>query len=390
MILPVQAWLDAPATRAVVAALGGDGATVRAVGGAVRDALLGLPVNDVDLATVFEPAEVMRRLEAAGLRAVPTGVAHGTVTAVAHGVGIEVTTLRRDVTTDGRHAHVAFSTDWRDDAARRDFTINALYADPATREVADWFGGLDDLTARRVRFIGDPATRIAEDHLRVLRFFRFHARFGHGDPDAAGLAACAARANDLMALSRERIAAELSKLLAVTDPLPVVRAMLGARILAAVLPEAHDTDRLATLIAAEAAAHVAPEWLRRLAALLPADGGVLDDIAARLRLSNSARKRLVAMAQPPASDAAAEAYRDGSDAARDRRLLAGAPIDELTGWARPQLPIGGRTLIARGVPAGPAVARTLGAFEAAWIAAGFPTQSATVDGLIDDALAAVR
>lgn len=366
MILPPQDWLAAPATRRVVEALGAG--NVRAVGGAVRDALLGLPVSDVDLATVWEPAETVRRLVAAGIKAVPTGIAHGTVTAVADGQPFEVTTLRRDVATDGRHATVAFSTDWRDDAARRDFTINALYADPDSREISDFFGGLADLDERRVRFIGDPDKRIAEDHLRILRFFRFHARFGAGEPDAAGLAACRVHANDLMALSRERIHAELSKLLAVTDPVPVVNAMLEAGIFTPILPEVSDLKRLRRLVASEPE----PLWLRRLAALLPADAAVLDDIAVRLRLSNAERRRLVAMAAPPGSDPLAEAWHDGIDAAIDRRLLAGTPVDDLAGWVKPRLPIGGRDLIARGVAPGPEVSRKLGIFERAWVAAGFP------------------
>ncbi len=376
MILPPQDWLAAPATRRVIAALPG----ARVVGGAVRDALLGIAVQDVDFATPLAPGEVMRRLEAGGIKAVPTGIAHGTVTAVADGQAFEVTTLRRDVATDGRHATVAFTADWREDAARRDFTINALYVDPETREISDFFGGLADLDEHCVRFIGDPLTRIAEDHLRILRFFRFHARFGRGAHDTAGLAACAARANDLMALSRERIAAELSKLLAVADPVPVVATMLAAGILAPVLPEATDLALLTRLVAAEPE----PSWLRRLAALLPADAAVLDAVAARLRLSNADRRRLVAMAEPPHTDALAEAYHDGVEAARDRRLLHGLPADPaLDNWVRPALPITGRTLIARGVPAGPAVSRKLAHFERAWVAAGFPGD---IDGLIDVAV----
>lgn len=371
MKLPPQAWLDAPGVRAVLAALG----DARPVGGAVRDALLGLPVSDVDLATPLAPATVVERLRAAGLKAVPTGIAHGTVTAVAHGQAIEVTTLRRDVATDGRHARVEFSTDWRDDAARRDFTINALSVDPATMEISDFFGGLADLEERRVRFIGVPATRIAEDHLRILRFFRFHARFGRGKPDPAGLAACAARANDLMALSRERIRGEISKLLVGDSAVEVVRTMIAHGIFAPVLPEVTDVARLARLVAMEPE----PDWLRRLAALLPADAALLDDVAVRLRLSNAERRRLVAMAAPPQADARVEAYWDGREAAVDRRLLAGAPVDAaLDGWTKPRLPISGRNLIARGVQPGPEVSRRLGDFERAWVAAGCPADYAVL------------
>ena len=201
---------------------------------------------------------------AAGLKAVPTGIDHGTVTVVAERTPVEVTTLRRDVATDGRRATIAYTGDWREDAARRDFTINALSADPDTGELFDYFGGLADLEARRVRFIGDPLQRIAEDHLRILRFFRFHAKFGAGTPDPEGLAACAARANDLMALSRERIADELLKLLALPDPAPTVRLMIDRGILKPVLPEIADPARLAALVEAERAAGIAPEPVRRL------------------------------------------------------------------------------------------------------------------------------
>ncbi len=379
MILPPQPWLDAAPLRRVVATLGAG--TVRVVGGAVRDALLGIAVQDVDLATMLPPDEVVRRLEAAGIKAVPTGIAHGTVTAVADGHPFEVTTLRRDVATDGRHATVAFSDDWCEDAARRDFTINALYADPETREISDFFGGLGDLEARRVRFIGEPLTRIAEDHLRILRFFRFHARFGRGEPDAEGLAACTARANDLMALSRERIRDEVSKLLAVTDPVPVVRIMLGHGILLPVLPELGTPERLERLVATEAVQGAEPSWLRRLAALLPPDAVLLDAVALRLRLSNADRRRLGAMAAAPGADVLEEAYWDGAQAARDRRLLAGMPADPaLDGWTRPVLPVGGRDLIARGLAPGPEVSRRLGDVERAWAASGFPDDLSTLIG----------
>src|SRR5688572_2903859 len=196
MKLPRASWQTKAGMRPLLDALDAATGATRYVGGCVRDTLLGIPVRDVDLATRLTPEEVMTRLETAGIKAIPTGLAHGTVTAVVGGAPVEVTTLRRDVATDGRRATIAYTDDWREDAARRDFTINALSADPASGEIFDYFGGLADLKARRVRFIGDPLTRIAEDHLRILRFFRFHARFGRGRPDAQGLAACAARAND--------------------------------------------------------------------------------------------------------------------------------------------------------------------------------------------------
>ncbi|WP_419814700.1 CCA tRNA nucleotidyltransferase [Glacieibacterium sp.] len=386
MKLPPQPWLSTSGARRIFAALDAAGGHVRPVGGAVRDALLGLPVSDVDLATDWLPADVVRRLQAGGIKTVPTGIAHGTITAVVDGEVIEITTLRRDVTTDGRHAEVAFSDDWREDAARRDFTINALYVDPISLEISDFFGGLADLDERRVRFIGEPLRRIAEDHLRILRFFRFHARFGRGEPDAEGLAACTTRANDLMALSRERIRDEISKLLAVADPVPVIRTMLAAGVLAPVLPEAQDINRLERLVAAEA--QTTPHWLRRLAALLPADAAMLDEVAARLKLSNHDRKRLVAMGAPSTGNPMEEAYWDGAAAVTDRLLLAGAPAERFAGlvdWVRPKLPITGRVLIARGMAAGPAVSLTLGAIERRWAANGFP---ADVSNLIDEALAA--
>ncbi|CAA9506925.1 MAG: CCA tRNA nucleotidyltransferase, partial [uncultured Sphingomonadaceae bacterium] len=237
LTLPDMPWNRWPGMDRLLRALGAQEGDTRVVGGAVRDTLLDLSVADVDLATRLTPDAVIARVKGAGLKAVPTGLQHGTITAVIDGRPVEVTTLRRDVETDGRHATVAFTDDWRADASRRDFTINALYADPGSGEVHDYFDGEADIAARRIRFIGDPLRRIAEDHLRILRFFRFHARFGSGPPDPAGLAACAARANDLMALSRERIADELLKLLALPRPAPTVRIMADAGLLKPVLPE---------------------------------------------------------------------------------------------------------------------------------------------------------
>jgi poly(A) polymerase len=292
--IDAQKWRERRGMDRVLEALGADEGLTRYVGGAVRDDLLRLPFSDVDLATRLRPNEVVDRLEAAKVRAVPTGIDHGTITAVSNGHPIEVTSLRRDVATDGRRATIAFTDDWKEDAARRDFTINALSADPRTGEVYDYFGGTNDLLARRVRFIGEPLERIAEDHLRILRFFRFHARFGAGVPDADALAACAARSNDLMALSRERIADELLKLLAVSDPSPTVAIMLDHDILRPVLPEIRRPalERLDVLVRAEAEAGLPPDPLRRLASLIPQDREVAGDIAARLKLSNKAQKRL--------------------------------------------------------------------------------------------------
>jgi poly(A) polymerase len=379
----------------LMTALGAGAGETRFVGGCVRDTLLGLEVSDVDLATRLTPDEVVARLQAARIKAVPTGIAHGTVTAVLAGAPVEITTLRRDVATDGRRATIAFTEDWREDAARRDFTINALSADPASGELFDYFDGVADLEAAHVRFIGEPLQRIAEDHLRILRFFRFHARFGRGAPDGPALEACAARANDLMALSRERIADELLKLLALPDPAPTVALMIAHGIFRPVLPEIDSADRLAALVAAEKAAAIEPEPIRRLAALLPAETEVAASVAARLRLSKRAAKRLVSAADPALEAPELLAYRIGNEAAVDRFLLRGGEGVDLTAllaWPRPRLAVGGGDLIAMGLEAGPVVAATLQAIERDWAAAGFPSDRDKVRALarrhVDQALRA--
>ena len=381
-----------PGMAGLLSALG-EG-TTRLVGGAVRDSLLGLPAQDLDLATILSPYEVMRRCGAAGIKTIPTGVAHGTVTAVSGGQVVEITTLRSDVSTDGRRATVAFTDDWRADAERRDFTMNALYFDPASGELSDYFGGLADLEAGRVRFIGDPLRRIAEDHLRILRFFRFYARFGRGELDREGLQACLDRANDLMALSRERIADELLKLLALPDPTLTIRIMVEGELLRPVLPEIVSSalPRLEQLVATERKAGFQPDGLRRLSALLPRDPAAAEKIAARLKLSNKARKRLaVAAAGDLDSDARALAYWIGKEGAIDRLLLAGEVTDaaSLNGWNVPKLPIGGGTLIKRGLTAGPEVAKTLKTIERSWVADGFPDGDRFA-AIVDEALANSR
>jgi poly(A) polymerase len=392
--LDADKWRKRRGMVRLLRALGGDEGLTRYVGGAVRDDLLGLPVSDLDLATRLRPDAVVERLVAAKIKAVPTGIDHGTVTAVSDGQVVEITSLRQDVSTDGRRATVAFTDDWREDAARRDFTINALSADPVSGEIFDYFGGLDDLETRHIRFIGDPLQRIAEDHLRILRFFRFHARFGSGEPDAAALEACTARANDLMALSRERIADELLKLLAVADPSETVAVMLANGILRPVLPEI-EADRLRdlrALIAAEQGAELPPDPLRRLSALLPRDRLTAEEVAVRLRLSNKARKR-VACAAVEELDSSPEvlAYRVGLECAVDRLLLAGK-VSEATAireWKAPRLPISGGALIKRGLPEGPLVARSLRAIESRWLESGFPSGT-DFDRIVDDVLAAAR
>lgn len=379
--LDAAKWRKKRGMRRLLDALGASEGLTRYVGGAVRDDLIGLPISDIDLATKIPPDEVIRRLEAAKIKAVPTGVEHGTVTAISDGHPFEITTLRRDVSTDGRRATVAFTDDWKEDAARRDFTINALSADPRTGELFDYFDGLADLERRHIRFIGDPLQRIAEDHLRILRFFRFHARFDAGEPDAAALDACMARANDLMALSRERIADELLKLLSIGNPSRTVAIMLQRNILRPVLPEIEQA-RLADferLVSAEEKAGIEPNPLRRLSALLPPDPQLADSVAARLRLSNKARKRLGCAAdRDTSSSPRALAYRIGTECAADRLLLTNHPAEaaEIAHWKAPRLPIGGGALIKRGLPEGPVVARTLRQIEDRWIEAGFPAGDA--------------
>jgi poly(A) polymerase len=386
-------WRRRSGMKRLLGALGADQGLTRYVGGAVRDDLIDLPVSDVDLATRLQPEEVVERLEAARIKAVPTGIDHGTVTAVSDAHPYEETTLRRDVSTDGRRATVAFTSDWAEDAARRDFTINALSADPSSGEVFDYFGGLDDLLARHVRFIGDPLRRIAEDHLRILRYFRFHARFGSGEPDQAALEACTSRANDLMALSRERIADELLKLLVLPDPSTTVAIMLDRGILRPVIPEieARRVADLRALVAAEEAAGIAPDALRRLAALLPRDADIAAAVAVRLKLSNKARKRLACASGAAQGVPEALAYRLGSDCAVDRLLLAGEAEDaaRIAKWHAPRLPISGGALIGRGLPEGPIVARTLRRIEDRWIEAGFP-EGEEFETIVADALAAAR
>jgi poly(A) polymerase len=399
MKLPDAPWQARKGMRPLLAALDAEAGATRYVGGCVRDTLLGLPVRDVDLATRLAPEAVMERLEAAGIKSVPTGIAHGTVTAVIGGAPVEVTTLRRDVSTDGRRATIAYTDDWKEDAARRDFTINAFSADPSTGEIYDYFDGLADLDARRVRFIGDPLTRIAEDHLRILRFFRFHARFGGEEADPAALEACAARANDLMALSRERIADELLKLLGLAEPVGAVRLMVGRSILKPVLPEIGEKGvaRLDALVRREAEAGVEAVAIRRLAALLPADPEVAASVAARLRLSRKAARRLAAAAGRSADEAepALLAYRLGLDEAVDRILLGDGDADQirsLDGWRRPHLTIGGGDLIRLGLEPGPVVARTLQAIEREWSESGFTPdreeQRALARSHVDQALRA--
>lgn len=380
------AWLTDPATRAVMAALAARGGpdAARFVGGCVRNSLLDRPVDDVDIATRLEPREVMEALKTAGLKAVPTGLDHGTVTAVSDHRPFEITTLRRDVTTDGRRATVAFTGDWAEDAGRRDFHINALYAD-ASGQVFDPTGqGLADIAARRVAFVGDPDRRIREDRLRILRFFRFQAWYGRGVPDPAGLAACVREAEGLSELSAERVSKELLKLLAAPNPVPTVAIMAETGILQRLLPEVPGLE------AFQGVAKVSDDAVLRLSALMPLDAGARDRAARALRLSNRDRVRLVALAGPvpdleQLGEAAVRAmvYADGRQAAQDRLTLALAArpgqverhrtLNKLVEtWPIPRMPVGGREVAAMGVPPGPETGALLAAFEAGWIADDFP------------------
>ncbi|MCR9088970.1 MAG: CCA tRNA nucleotidyltransferase [Rhodobacteraceae bacterium] len=374
-------WLHGSDSRAVTRALTAEGHLALFVGGCVRNALLGAPVSDLDIATDATPDETVRLAEAAGLKAVPTGAAHGTITVVAGGRPFEVTTFRRDVATDGRHAVVAFSTRVEEDAARRDFTMNALYAAP-DGAVIDPLGGLADLRAGRVRFIGDPAQRIAEDYLRILRFFRFTAWYGDPDLgiDAEGLAACAAGIPGLGRVSAERVGHEVRRLLAAPDPAPAVAAMAASGVLAAVLPGA-DPAPLSVLMACESEAGAAPDPICRLALI----GG--ENPAERLRLSKAeARRCALLRSLTGASAGAAElAYRHGAETARDvlllRVALAGQPLSpdfaaEIATGAAARFPISATDLMPE--LSGAALGTALEQLESDWIASGFTLDRATL------------
>ena len=359
---PAAEWMRDPDIARIVAALG----DCRFVGGAVRDALAGRPVGDIDLATPEEPPETVRRLEAAGLKVRTPGIDHGVVLAIGERRHCEVASLRRDVETDGRHAVVAWTRDWRQDAARRDFTVNAMSASPEGR-LFDYFGGENDLAAGIVRFVGDPERRLREDVLRVLRFFRFTAGFGRLPGDPASLEA-AVRLAPLMAdLSGERLRAEVLGILAAPDPAPVAALMAARGVFRPILPAAEGTARLARTVAAEARLGCRPDPLRRLAALLDRpDPG-------RLRLSAADTERLRALAGPKPLDRET-LYREGRARFLDRLLLAGG--DEagealLAGPPPPPFPLSGRDLLDRGIPAGPELGRWLREIEDWWIAQAF-------------------
>ncbi len=383
-VLEGQDWLTADATRAVMAALAAAGGAdcARFVGGCVRNAVLGAPIDDVDIATILTPEAVVRALKAAGLKSVPTGMEHGTVTAISERQPFEITTLRRDVSTDGRRATVAFTDDWAEDAARRDFRLNALYADSGGVILDPTGAGYDDALAGRIVFVGEPVQRIEEDYLRILRFYRFFAWYGRGAPDAAAVAACAALAEGVERLSAERVSKEVLKLLAAPDPRPAVRLMQDAGVLGRILPP---PDGL-TLF--EAMVGVSPDPVLRLSALLPADVETVRASANRLRLPNAQKDRLIAAVRAPldpyVSDAQARGviWREGRQAFEDRVRRAWAAGGEPTrmqallalaaDWTPPKLPVGGRDLARLGLKPGPETGRVLKAFEDSWIADDFP------------------
>jgi len=382
-----QPWMNAPDTRAVVEALSAAGSEVRFVGGCLRDALIGRGVTDIDIATPDPPARVIELLEAAGLKAVPTGIEHGTVTAVAHHRPFEITTLRHDVETYGRRAKVAFTDDWVADAARRDFTFNALSCTPDGK-LYDPFGGRADLAAGRVRFVGKAEDRIREDVLRLLRFFRFHAHYGKPPPDEEALAAAHVLAPLLPTLSGERIAREMLKLLAAPDPASVLELMRRQAVLIHVLPEATHLDRLVRLVEIEGAEGLEADPPRRLAALLAGPEAV-GAVAGRLRLSNVIRDRMDAALRPPKAlpslspgELKALRYRLTAETYRDRALMAAAEgggtagddwraVFALAGWQPPRFPIRAQDALDRGAVPGPALGRLMKELENWWIAADF-------------------
>ncbi len=397
--LQAAAWLGAPPLKKVFAAFAKAGHDIRAVGGAVRNSLIGLPICDVDLATPARPQQVIDIAEAAGLSAHATGIDHGTITIVADGQPFEVTTLRRDVETDGRHAVVAFTTDWREDAQRRDFTINAIYA-AADGSLFDPTGGRDDLEAQRVRFIGNAQTRIREDYLRILRFFRFSACYGAGEVDAEGLAAVTMLKSGIGTLSPERIGAEMLKLVAAPRAADVIGVMHTTGILAEIFDRPTRPDIFARLAAIENALGRAADWPARLAALTfdgSDDISIAKAVAERLRLSQAQASALAAIAgvrdgtdpSIPEPQARAALYCAGPEAFSRAALLnwARSPaavtdrarrhrLDLPQRWRVPGLPVRGRDVMALGIAPGPQVGKILAAFEEWWISADFPSDPA--------------
>jgi poly(A) polymerase len=372
-------WLSEAPVQTLLAALDAGGIEAWFVGGCVRDALLRIETGDIDVATAARPEAVIAALEAAHLKAYPTGLAHGTITAVIPPRTFEITTLRRDVETDGRHAVVAFDAGWEEDAKRRDFTINAIYLMP-DGALYDPVGGQADLAAHHVRFVGDPATRIAEDVLRILRYYRFEARFGGGKGDATARAACRAAVGQLPNLSAERVSRELMRLIAGPDPVRALAMMRDDGVLAAILPEAIRIDRLNTLLPLAAA----DDGIMRLAALVEVDRPAASAMAERLRLSAVEKKRLAGLVPPwpldPTADARAQRlalYRCGLGRFGDLALLLTGEgklkrsglrkmLDLAETWDIPGFPLGGDDVTALGIAPGPRVGELLDAVRRWW------------------------
>jgi poly(A) polymerase len=405
-VLANAPWLTSGPTARVLKLLDGNGEAARVVGGAVRNALLGIPIGDVDIATTAVPAEVMRRAKAAGIKSVPTGIEHGTVTLVVEAQPVEVTTLREDIETFGRKAKVAFGRDWAGDAHRRDFTINALSVG-ADGIVHDYTSGFEDIAVRRVRFIGDPKQRIEEDFLRILRFFRFHAAFGAGELDRPGYLACIAARAGLATLSAERLRMEILKLLVAEGALGSITAMIDGGILLPVFGGIAYPGPFAAMIAAERLLGLKADPIRRLGALAVAVTEDARRLASRLRLSNVEAKRLGSMghrwwrlAAMDEARARRRLYRLGEEAYRDRLMLAWAraggdadpkPWRELATlpqrWSAPKFPLKAADFIARGVAEGPVLGQVLALAEDAWLAADFPLDAASIAAIADQAVA---
>jgi poly(A) polymerase len=398
-------WLASGPAGRVLDLLNGNGEEARVVGGAVRNSLLKIPVGDIDIATTAVPDEVIRRAQAAGIKSVPTGIEHGTVTLVIDKQGFEVTTLREDTETFGRKAKVAFGRDWVRDAERRDFTINGLSVD-ADGVVHDHVGGLADIAARRVRFIGDAGERIAEDYLRILRFFRFHAAYGAGEPDRAGYLACIAGRGGLSALSAERVRMEMLKLMVADGAATAVVAMVDGGLLPAIFGGVAYTGPFAAMIALERQLGFAPDPIRRLGALGVAVTEDAKRIAQRLRLTNAETKALDSighrwwrLAGMDEATARRRLYRLGEDAYRDRLLLAWARAggaDTLDWrqsatlpqrWSAPKFPLKAADFISRGIAEGPALGHVLTLAEDAWLAADFPLDDAALKAIADQTVA---
>lgn len=384
-------FLTAPEVRRVMAALIKDGGDARFVGGAVRNCVMGIPVTDIDIATPLLPDEVTRRLQTHGMAAHPTGIDHGTITAVADHKTFEITTLRKDVATDGRRATVAFTQDWKDDASRRDFTMNALYAD-SEGNVTDYFGGIADAKTGRVRFIGDADMRLAEDHLRILRFFRFHAWYGKGELDSTGLAACERAKDKIDALSGERLHKEILRLLEADDPIKVMRVMAATGIISHVLPGALEFARGTKLVEIERDQLFACDPLLRFGAFLGGGARQIDGLTARLKFSNAERGRLMdmQMANPrivpylSMREVRRALYRIDKQAFKDLCMLRWAEdprernapqwralLAMADSWQKPVMPLTGHDAMNAGVPPGPEVGRVLGEVEEWWIDSDF-------------------